>query len=92
MKKIALLTLIFVLGNIAISAQDRKFQWEDEICVFEGIYNARRFTKRQLEGAYRLWYTRDFDMDVYKARVKYVGDTEKLPTVAEIDEEYAQKS
>jgi hypothetical protein len=92
MKKIALLTLIFVLGNLAISAQDRKFQWEDEICVFEGTYDSRLYTKRQLEGAYRLWFSLDFDMEIYKARITYVNDIEKLPTVSEIDEEYKRKS
>ena len=92
MKKIFSLLVILFLANAIASAQFRKFQFEDEICVYYGTYNARRFSTKQLDGAYRLWFTRDFEMDVYKVRANYWGAVEKLPTVSEIDEEYRRKS
>jgi hypothetical protein len=92
MKKIALLIVVLWLANAAVPGQYRKFHFEDEICAYKGTYNTRLYTEKQLAGAYRLWFTREFEMDIYKARVTYVSDIEKLPTTAQIDYEYALKS
>jgi hypothetical protein len=92
MKKVALFLAVLWLAAASARAQYRKFVFEDEICVYKAVYNPRLYTKKQLEGAYRLWFTRDFEMDIYKLRVYSVLDLKKLPTVAEIDEEYARKS
>lgn len=92
MKRIALLSVVLFLANAAISAQDGKFQWEDEICAFEGTYNTRLYTKKQLENTYQLWYSQDFDMELYQAAVYEFEDIEKLRTPSSLDAEYARKS
>ncbi len=92
MKRIALLFFVFALANAAALAQVKKFMWEDEICVFEGTYNTRLYTKKQLENTYQLWYSQDFQMQTYDAAVFRFEDIGKLRTVASLDAEYAQKS
>ncbi len=92
MRKLALLVVILWLGTTGAAAQYRKFRFEDEICAYKGVYDARLYTKRQLEGAYRLWFTRDFEMDLYKFRIDSVVDIEKVPTAAEVDYEYGLKA
>jgi hypothetical protein len=92
MKRIALLSVVLFLANAAASAQVKKFQWEDEICVFEGTYNARLYTKKQLENTYKLWYSQDFEMQTYDATAFEFEDVAKLRTPSSLDTEYAQKS
>lgn len=92
MKKTALFLAVLWLAAASGRAQYRKFVFEDEICAYKGVYNARLYTKKQLEGAYRLWLPCDFEMDVYRIRIDSVIDIEKLPTVAQVDYEYALKS
>lgn len=92
MRKFVFCVVVLLLSYASASAQVGKFRWEDEICVFEGTYNTRLYTKKQLENTYRLWYTRDFDMDTFEATVFEIENIEKLRTAASLDAEYARKS
>jgi hypothetical protein len=92
MKRIAPLLVVLFLTNALASAQVKKFRWEDEICVFEGTYNARLYTEKQLENTYKLWYSQDFEMVTYDAAVFSFEDIEKLRTARSLDAEYARKS
>src|SRR5262245_16824377 len=92
MKKIALLALAFVLGNTIASAQLRKFVWEDEICAYEGRYNASLYTKKQLENTYQMWYSPDFVNDAYELGHSNSQGLWERWTIAELDADYAQKS
>jgi len=92
MKRFVLLTVVLFLLSAAASAQLKKFRWEDEICVFEGMYNARLYTEKQLKNTYQLWYSQDFEMQTYDAAVFSFEDIEKLRTVASLDAEYARKA
>jgi len=92
MKRIALLFIVFALANAPASAQVKKFQWEDEICVFEGIYDARLYTEKQLENTYKLWYSQDYEMELYQAAVFEYEDIGRLRTPSSLDAEYARKA
>jgi len=89
MKKIALLIGVFILFSGTVSAQSRKFVWEDEICAYEGTYNASLYTEKQLENTYQLWYSRDFDIDSYQATYNLNGLRERW-TITALDAEYAR--
>jgi hypothetical protein len=92
MKRIALLLVVLFLVSAEASAQMSKFTWEDEVCVFEGTYNARLYTKKQIENTYQLWYSQDFDMQTYDAAIYEIEDIGKLRTADSLDAEYARKS
>lgn len=92
MRKFVFFVVILLLASVFAQGQTRKFQWEDEICVFEGTYNAKRYTKKQLEDTYHLWYSRDFQMDTYDATAFKIEDIEKLRSVESLEAEYAKKS
>jgi hypothetical protein len=89
MKRPALMLVVFLLGAALVSAQSKKFVWSDEICTFEGTY--RRYTEKQLENTFRLWYSRDFVMDGYRGSISVAGLLERR-TTASLDAEYVRKS
>jgi hypothetical protein len=92
MKKIALLIGVFILFGAVVSAQSRKFIWEDEICAFEGVYNARKYTKKQLENTYQLYYSQQFDLQTYQFSFSNEQGLRERWTVEALDAEYARKS
>jgi hypothetical protein len=92
MKKIAVLIGVFVLFSGAVSGQSKKFVWEDEICAYEGTYNASLYTKKQLENTYRLWYSQDFEIASYQASFSNPQGLMERWTIPALDAEYAQKS
>jgi hypothetical protein len=91
MNKIAALMVVFVLCGAAVSAKSKKFVWEDEICAYEGSYNVALYTKKQLENTYQLWYSRDFELDVWHGERSVDGHMEPF-TISWLDYQYALKS
>jgi hypothetical protein len=91
MKKIASLMVVFVLCSGAVSAKLKKFVWEDEICAYEGRYDAARYTEKQLENTYQLWYSRDFELDAWHGERQVDGHLEPF-TTEWLDYQYALKS
>lgn len=92
MKKIILLTFVSLLITASVWAQGAKFRWETEMCLFEGTFDTRRYTRRQLENTYQMWYGREYDMETFYATVFKLEDFAKLRTAASLDAEYARKS
>jgi hypothetical protein len=92
MKRIAVLIAVLLFVNAFAAAQVGKFRWETEMCRFEGTFDTKRYTKKQLENTYKMWFAREYDMDTFYATVFKLEDFAKLRTAASIDEEYARKS
>ena len=91
MKKALALLVILFSANAFVSAKLKRFVWQDEICAYEGSYNGALYTKKQLENTYRLWYSRDFELDVWKGARQLNGLREPT-TTAWLDYHYALKS
>jgi hypothetical protein len=91
MKKALALLIILFSANALVSAKSKRFVWEDEICAYEGRYNAALYTEKQLENTYRLWYSRDFELDVWQGERQVDGHLEPT-TTAWLDYQYALKS
>lgn len=91
MKKLVFMLSVCLLGSAIVSARSKKFIWSDEICTFEGIYARSRYTEKQLENTYQLWYSRDFVLDGDRVFIYNSGLPERR-TAASLDEEFARKS
>jgi hypothetical protein len=92
MRKIALLIVVFALSGAVVSAQLKKFRWEDDVCKFEGTFDAKKYTAAQLKNTYALYTSSEFEMIVVEAAVFKYEDIGKLSTVEALDAEYARKS
>ena len=91
MKK-ALALLIVLLAANALAAKSKRFVWEDEICAYEGWYNGAVYSERQLENTYRLWYSRDFELEVFRGERSNSQGLREPFTLAWLDYQYALKS
>jgi len=91
MKKALALLIILLSANTFVSAKSKRFIWEDEICVHEGRYNAALYTEKQLENTYRLWYSQDFEIFIFRGQRQVNGSFEPI-TLAWLDYQYALKS
>lgn len=92
MKKIALIIAVLSLGNLFAAAQLKKYRWDTELCTFEGVYGAGKFTPKQLENTRRLYSTLDFEMDTFNATVFKYEDVGKLRTAESLETEYRKKA
>ena len=91
MKKALLVLFILSAANSFVSAKMRRFVWEDEICTYEGWYDAARYSKKQLENTYRLWYSQDFELFARKGERQIDGRWEPF-TLEWLDYQYGVKS
>ena len=67
--------LVMFAGTAA--SQLATFQWSDEACSFEGTYDRRAYSSRQLRNIRRLLSPGEFDIE-YSATVFQYEDIEKL--------------
>ena len=51
-----LLTVFLVLCSSAAFAQAKKFRWENETCLFESVYDGRKYTAAQLNDTRKLFH------------------------------------
>lgn len=91
MKKALIALFILLAANMFVSAKTKRFVWENEICAYEGWYNDALYTEKQLENTYRLWYSQDFELFVWKGE-RQVGGLRQPITLAWLDYQYALKS
>jgi len=90
MKKIAFIFVILIFA-ISVSAQLKKHRWDSESCSFEGTYDAKNYTATQLKNTYRLWGTRDFDLDSYNATAFKIEDIPNLKSVETLEADFRRK-
>lgn len=89
MKSILILTVL-LFSTLTTFGQLKKFVWENQLCQFESVYNAKKYTDIQLKNTVKLFavggYSIDFDATAWK-----FDDIAKLD-VNVLDEEYNRKS
>jgi hypothetical protein len=85
-----LLIVIIVLCQTAAYAQTKQFQWTTELCEFEGIYDAKKYTETQLSNTLKLFAVGHFDIQTDATVWKY--EEIKNLSVAALDKEYESKS
>lgn len=85
-----LLIAILVLCQTAAFAQAKRFNWTNELCEFEGTYDAKKYTEAQLKNTLQLFAPGSFTL-VTEATVWKYEDIDKL-SVAALDKEYRTKS
>ena len=49
-----LLTIVLILSSSAAFAQAKKFRWGNETCLFESVYDAKKYTAAQLNDTKKL--------------------------------------
>ncbi len=77
---------ILILCNTLVFAQTKKFRWGTEQCLFESAYDAKKYTKAQLDDTVKLFHLDFFPNTINAVLFKY-ADIEKL-NVATLDKEY----
>lgn len=85
-----LLIIILVFSSTVAFAQNRKLRWSTETCEFEGTYNAKKYSEKQLRDTLKLFATGNFRIEANATPLDFEG-VEKL-SVAALDAEYNSKS
>lgn len=85
-----LLTALLILCNAVAFAQTKKFRWEDESCLFESTYDAKRFTDAQLKDTYKLSHLDFFPNTVNPVPFKF--EDLKKQSVDALDKEYSLRT
>ncbi len=70
-------------------AQLKTFNWTDELCEYQGTYDASRYSARQLQNTYDLWFSSAYQLSP-RATVLRPDDIDKL-TTAPIVADYESK-
>jgi len=83
--KIFLISILLLCNTLAF-AQTKKFRWGTEHCLFESAYDAKKYTKAQLEDTVKLFHLDFFPNTINAAPFKY-ADIEKLNVVT-LDKEF----
>jgi hypothetical protein len=88
--KILLIVSLLLCNALAVSAQTKKYRWMTELCEYEGTYDASRYTEKQLEATYQLYFAGDFNLqtDATARRYEDIGSL----SLDALSEEYATKS
>ncbi len=73
-----------------VSAQTRTYEWETELCVHSGKYDAKKFTEKQLADTLRLAQGWDFSIQQTPAVFKF-ADIAELD-IAALETEYKEKT
>jgi len=82
------MTVLVSIGSAA--GQQKVFKWSDELCDYQGTYNAKKYTAAQLRNTERLLRGMDFDL-TKTPMVFNPADISKLD-LAGLEKEYAEKS
>ncbi|HEX8249700.1 MAG TPA: hypothetical protein VF599_16095 [Pyrinomonadaceae bacterium] len=88
--KILLIISLLLCNALAVSAQTKKYRWFTELCEYEGTYDASRYTEKQIEATYQLYFAGDFNLqtDATAQRHEDVGSL----SLDALSEEYTTKS
>lgn len=68
-----------------------KFRWDGEMCQYEGTYDPKKYTPKQLENTRRLWSTNEFDLETFKATAFTIDDIPNLLTVEQLQADYDKR-
>lgn len=79
-----------MLCTTSAFAQTKKFRWGTDACLFESSYDAKKYTKRQLEDTTKLFHLDFFPHTINPAPFNF-EEIEQL-NVATLDEEYAMRT
>lgn len=83
------LALVCVLAVQPAWAQLKTFSWTDELCEYKGTYDASRYSVRQLQNTYELWFSSAYQLSP-SATVLRPDDINKIST-APIVADYNRK-
>lgn len=86
-----ILIMAFVLTTLNAIAQKAVYKWEDELCLYEGTYDAKKVTKAQLKACYRLALQNDLDINTSPMVFK-PEDIQSRLQPEKLEEEYATKN
>ncbi len=81
---------LLLLATLAVSAQTRTFRWQDELCTYEGTYDAAKVSLAQLKNTLALAQSGSYSLDGDSTVWKY-EDIAKLD-VAALDLEFKKKA
>ena len=90
MRKMFWLLILLFIGLNDISAQTKKLRWSDELCDFEGTYNAKIYSVEQIKNTKKL-IGDEFGVDTSSATVWKFEEIDSL-NFAPIEAEYQRKS
>lgn len=79
--------LIMLVAAISVDAQLKKFKWPTEMCEFEGTYDSKKYTEKQLNDTKRLLFDSDLRLSSIGATVWKYEDIAKID-VADLDARY----
>jgi len=85
-----LLLAILILCQAAAFAQTKQLRWTNDLCEFEGSYDAKKYTDAQLKNTLELFASGSFNIQT-EAPVWRYEDIQSL-SVAALDKEYQAKS
>jgi hypothetical protein len=89
MKNLLILAVLVLCGTTAFG-QTKKFLWDTELCQFESVYDAKKYTEKQLKNTRKLFSIGGFNIDT-DATVWKFEEISKL-NVNALDEEYKRKT
>ena len=82
--------MLLIAGLIPVDAQVRTFRWQDELCTYEGTYNASKISLVTLKNTLKLARPESYSLDRNSTVWKY-EDIAKLD-VAALDAEFGAKN
>lgn len=69
--KIFLIISLLLCNALAVSAQAKKYRWLTGLCEYEGTYDAARYTEKQIEATYQLYFAGDFNLQTEATAPRY---------------------
>lgn len=84
-----ILIAILMLCQTAVYAQTKQLRWTNDLCEFEGSYDAKKYTDAQLKNTLELFASGNFNIQT-EAPVWRYEDIQKL-SVAALDKQYQSK-
>ena len=88
--KYILITTLLITAALAATAQTRTFRWQDELCTYEGTYNASKVSLAQLRNTLKLARPGSYSLE-RNATVWKFEDIARLD-VAALDAEFKTKT
>lgn len=85
-----LLAIFLILSSSAAFAQAKKFRWGNETCLFESVYDAKKYTAAQLNDTRKLFHLDFFPNTIDPTPTKF-QDIKKL-RVETLDAEYKTRT
>ena len=85
-----LLAIVLILSGSAAFAQVKKFRWGNETCLFESVYDAKKYTAAQLNDTRKLFLLDFFPNTIDPTPTKY--EQIKELRVETLDAEYAART